>query len=186
VSTEKVKLWSHADLMGLRIIYWLRQRKTSDAGGEVPRTSMKAIRRALGRLRALDAQLGELDQPSLWVDESGDIQVKGPGGPETLAGQMVVADAINLIAPFSTKEGLRGPDLVRPRPELRIAPGRLSGSPHLVHTRLETRALYALDRDGLDASAIRMLYPYVTAKQLAEALDLERQLEANLAIRDAA
>jgi uncharacterized protein (DUF433 family)/DNA-binding transcriptional MerR regulator len=186
VSTEKVKLWSHADLMGLRIIYWLRQRKTSDAGAEVPRTSMRAIRRALGRLRELDAPLWELEQASVWVDGKGDIHVKGPGGPETLAGQMVVADAINLIAPFSTREGLSGPDLVRPRPELRIVPGRLSGSPHVVDTRLETRALYALDRDGLDSSAIRTLYPYVTAKQIAEALDLERQLEANLAIRDAA
>jgi DNA-binding transcriptional MerR regulator len=27
---------------------------------------------------------------------------------------------------------------------------RLSGSPHVVHTRLETLALDALDRDGLD------------------------------------
>jgi uncharacterized protein (DUF433 family) len=34
--------------------------------------------------------------------------------------------------------------------------------------------------------SIRALYPYVTEKQLDEALDLERQLEANLAIRDAA
>ena len=97
-----------------------------------------------------------------------------------------VADAIDLIAPFSTREGLRGPDLVRLRPELRIVSGRPSGSPHVVHTRLETRTLYTLSRDGLDCTAIRQLYPYVTEKQLAEALDLERQLEANLAIRDAA
>jgi DNA-binding transcriptional MerR regulator len=43
VSAEKVKLWSYADLMGLRIIYWLRQRKTDSAGAEIPRTSVKAI-----------------------------------------------------------------------------------------------------------------------------------------------
>jgi uncharacterized protein (DUF433 family) len=95
-------------------------------------------------------------------------------------------DAIDLIAPFTTQEGLRGPNLMAPRPQLRIVPGRLSGSPHVVHTRLETRALFALHRDGLAATAIHTLYPFVTETQLAEALDLERQLEANLAIRDAA
>jgi len=185
VSAERVKLWSYADLMGLRIIYWLRQRKTDAAGAEIPPTSMKVIRRALDRLRRLDAPLWD-DQASVWVDGRGNLHVRGPAGPETLAGQTLVADTINLIAPFSTREGLRGPDLVRPRPELRIVPGRLSGSPHVVHTRLETRALYALDRDGLDSAGIRALYPYVTETQLAQALDLEQQLEANLAIRIAA
>jgi hypothetical protein len=42
-----VKLWSYADLMGLRIIYWMRQQKTDAVGAEVPATSMNAIRRAL-------------------------------------------------------------------------------------------------------------------------------------------
>ena len=67
-----------------------------------------------------------------------------------------------------------------------MVPGRLSGSPHVVHTRLETLTLYALDRDGLDAASIRTLYPYVSEKQLEEALDLERQLAKNLSMRDAA
>jgi uncharacterized protein (DUF433 family) len=185
VSPERVKLWSYADLMGLRIIYWLRQRKTDARGAEIPPTSTKAIRRALDRLRELDEPLWDHDA-SVWVDGNGDLHLKGPAGPETLAGQTLVADAIDLIAPFSTREGLRGPDLARPRPELRIVPGRLSGSPHVVHTRLETRTLYALSRDGLDGPAIRALYPYVTENQLAEALDLEQQLEANLAIHVAA
>jgi uncharacterized protein (DUF433 family) len=67
-----------------------------------------------------------------------------------------------------------------PRPELRIVPGRLSGSPHVVHSRLETRALFALHRDGLVDAAIHTLYPYVSEEQLSQAIDLERQLEANL------
>ena len=107
-------------------------------------------------------------------------------GPETLAGQTLVRGTINLIAPFTTREGLHGPNLAVPRSELRIVPGRLSGSPHVVHTRLETRALFALRRDGLTDSAIRALYPYVSETQLAQALDLEEQLEANLAVSDAA
>ncbi len=180
VSVERVKLWSYADLMGLRIIYWLRQKKTGEAGAEIPATGMKAIRDALGRFREIGEPLWHPDEASIWVDATGELHVRGPGGPETLDGQLVYPDAINLIAPFSTREGLKGPDLARPRPELRIAPGKLSGSPHVVHTRLETRALRALERDGLGAAEILALYPFVTTGQLAEALDLEHQLEANL------
>jgi hypothetical protein len=93
VSAERVKLWSYADLMGLRIIYWLRQRKTDAAGAEIPPTSMKVIRRALDRLRKLDAPLWD-DQASVWVDGHGNLHVKGPAGPETLAGQTLVAEGI--------------------------------------------------------------------------------------------
>lgn len=84
------------------------------------------------------------------------------------------------IAPFSTADGIRGPDLLKPRPDLRIIPGRVSGSPHIVDTRLETRALAALTSDGFDVAAIHRLYPYVTASQIDQALDLETQLADNL------
>jgi uncharacterized protein (DUF433 family) len=147
---------------------------------------MKVIRRALAHLGKLEAPFGHDGQGSIWVDAGGELYVRSNAGPETVHGQAVMPGAIDLIAPFTTQEGLRGPNLVAPRPQLRIVPGRLSGSPHVVHTRLETRALFALDRDGLDASALRSLYPFLTDTQLAEALDLERQLEDNLAIRDAA
>lgn len=186
VSAERVKLWSYADLIGLRVIYWLRRRKTDEAGAEIPGTSMRAIRRALDRLRELGEPLWHPEQVTLWVDHDGELHVRGPAGPETPAGQLVLPDALNLIAPFTTKEGLRGPDLARPRPQLRIVPGKLSGSPHILRTRLETCALRALEEDGLSLTTIQDLYPFVTASQIAEALDLEHQLEANLAIRVAA
>jgi hypothetical protein len=51
-------------------------------------------------------------------------------------------------------EGLKGPDLVRPKPELRIVPGKLSGSPHVAGTRVETTAIAALAKDGLDTERI--------------------------------
>jgi len=186
VSAERVKLWSYADLMALRIIYWLRQRKTDEAGSEIPATSMQAIRRALARLRALGAPLWRAEGTSLWVDADGEVHVRGPAGFETRQGQLFLPGTLDLVAPFTTREGLRGPDLVRPRPALSIAPGKLSGSPHIAHTRLETRVLRALERDGLDIAAIQELYPCVAAPAIAEALDLERQLEGNLAIRIAA
>ena len=186
VSGERVKLWSYGDLVALRVVYWLRQRKTTDGGAHIPATSMKVIRRALGRLHKLDSPPGHDGHGSVWVDGQGELYLDNDAGPETVTGQAIMPDAIDLIAPFTTQEGLRGPNLASPRPQLRIAPGRLSGSPHVVHTRLETRALFALHRDGLDPDAIRTLYPYVSATQVGEAIDLERQLEANLAIRDVA
>jgi uncharacterized protein (DUF433 family) len=146
---------------------------------------MKAIRHALKKLGTLDEPLWHPDQASIWIDATGEVVVRGPGGPETLAGQTLMRGSINLIAPFETREGLRGPDLAMPRPQLRIAPGRLSGAPHVVKTRLETSAIFALERDGLSPATIKGLCPFLTESQIAEAIDLERQLEANLAVRAA-
>ncbi len=50
-------LWSYPDLMGLRMIYWLRQTKELGDGKTVPASSMPAVRRALGQLRELDLAL---------------------------------------------------------------------------------------------------------------------------------
>jgi uncharacterized protein (DUF433 family) len=171
--------------MGLRVIYWLRQKKTTSQGVEIPRTSMPTIRRALRELRALDLSIWDRNEPTVLVDVSGSLHLQHDEHVHTLAGQVVNNDIVDLIAPFATREGTQGPDLARPRPELRILPGKLSGSPHVVHTRLETRALAALRRDGFELSAIHKLYPYVSEHQISEALDLEKQLDANLLKRAA-
>lgn len=186
VSETRVKLWSFADLMALRVIYWLRQKKTDAAGAEIPATGMRAIRRALKRVRELDEPLWHPEKTSIWIDTAGEVVVRGPEGPETIEGQGLLADTVNLVAPFTTHEGLHGPDLARPRPQVRIVPGKLSGSPHIVGTRLETRALYAMVRDGIDVGTVAALYPFASREQIAEAIDLETQLADNLAIRVAA
>ena len=49
VSPTRVKLWSYADLMALRIVYWLRHPK-SKSGGEVPASPMTRVRGALAGL----------------------------------------------------------------------------------------------------------------------------------------
>lgn len=180
VSAKKVMLWSYADLMGLRVIYWLRQRKVTKLGVEVPRTSMPAVRRALKELRALDLSIWDRGRPALLVDADGQVHVKAGPGVHNLDRQVVRDELLDLIAPFTTAEGTRGPDLVTPRAELRIVPGKLSGSPHVAHTRLETRALAALAHDGFDVAGIQQLYPYVSTQQIDQALDLERQLDDNL------
>jgi uncharacterized protein (DUF433 family) len=91
-----------------------------------------------------------------------------------------------LIAPFPTKEGLEGPDLIQPKPELRIIPGKLSGSPHITDTRIETSALAALASEGVDEDGIVRLYPVLSRAQVGQALELEHQLAANLLVKLAA
>ena len=142
---------------------------------------MPAVRRALKALRELDLPLWQTEGPMLFVDGSGRIYMKKPDeNPQTLDGQLADQGLLDLVAPFSTSEGTRGPDLIKPRPELRIVPGKVSGSPHVVHTRLETRALAALSTEGFGVDGIHRLYPSVTLGQIEQALDLEKQLADNL------
>jgi uncharacterized protein (DUF433 family) len=183
ISAEKVKLWSFSDLMGLRIIYWLRQSKTSPDGAAVPRTAMPAVRRALQQLSELDLRLWSEDEgPAIAVDRGGQVVVLTEPDAEAAHRQRRLSsdDLLSVTAPFQTLEGLRGPDLHSPRPRLRIVPGKLGGSPHVAHTRLESQALGALASGGLPDAKIYQLYPRVDRTAIDDALDLERQLARNL------
>jgi uncharacterized protein (DUF433 family) len=182
VSPERVKLWSYSDLMALRTIYWLRQTKHDASGREIPRTAMRAVRRALSEIAALQLDLWNEDgAPGVAVDRSGGIVIEQDGRAQRPGGQSILdVDMLDLLAPFASHEGLQGPDLSAPRPRLRIVPGKLGGSPHVVHTRLESQALGALADSGLDQAKIYRLYPDVEPAAIEDALDLERQLARNL------
>jgi uncharacterized protein (DUF433 family) len=185
ISAQRIKLWSYPDLMGLRIIYWLRQVKHAPNGAAIPRTAMPAVRRALAQLAELDLRLwSEETGPNVQVDRSGNVFVASEPGPEAANRQRALktggADLLDVLDPFLSSEGSRGPNLLRPRPMLRIVPGKLGGSPHVVHTRLESQALGALATNGLSVNKIYRLYPAVEPQAIDDALDLERQLEQNL------
>jgi uncharacterized protein (DUF433 family) len=180
VSPEKVRLWSFADLMGLRIISWLRRGKTTKDGVEVAASTMPAVRRALAALDALELSVWTPGEGSpVVVSGDGAVYIQGPTGLEHVSGQIADRDLLQPIAPFDL-DGLRGPDLVRPRPTLRIIPGKLGGSPHVADTRVETRALASLRQDGMSVVRIAALYPHLTDEQIAEAIDLEDQLKWNM------
>jgi len=186
VSAEKVKLWSFADLMGLRTIAWLRRRKLSAAGYDIPHTTMPAVRRALRELDRLDLSLWTADTGStVLVDPNGDIVLRDQRELVRPVGrvgelQQVAPDFLDLMAPF-TGDGRDGPDLRRPRPRLRIVPGKLAGAPHIEKTRLETQAVHALALRGLDAERIARLYPFTDLEAIREAIDLETQLHRSAA-----
>ncbi len=186
ISARRVKLWSYADLMGLRIISWLRQPKSAPGGADVPRTTMQAVKRALSQLLELDLDLwSEETGPSVTVDRGGQILVLSKPDAEARDRQRVLTDEdhpefLSVIDPFSAIEGSRGPDLHSPRPQLRIVPGKLGGSPHVLHTRLESQAVGALATAGLVTASIYELYPDVARSAIDDALDLEGQLAKNL------
>lgn len=143
---------------------------------------MKAVRRALREIAALKLDLWSEDgAPRVAVDRSGGIVIEHNGSAQRPGGQSILdADMLDLLAPFASREGLHGPDLSIPRPRLRIVPGKLGGSPHVVHTRLESQALGALADSGLEQAKIYRLYPDVDRAAIEDALDLERQLAQNL------
>ena len=101
----------------------------------------------------------------------GDVVLDGSGQPALLP-----AEVLELTAPF-TDAGLAGPDLVRPRPHLRIVPSKVSGEPHLEHSRITTLTLAALAGRGYSVKRIAAMYDE-PEELVAEALDLERQLAA--------
>jgi uncharacterized protein (DUF433 family) len=171
--------------MGLRIIYWLRQTKTTPDGADVPRTSMPAVKRALGQLAELDLRLwSDESGPGVCVDRSGKVVLLSEPNLEGAHRQQRLdpgnEELLSVLDVFEASEGTRGPDLYAPRPSLRIVPGKLGGSPHITHTRLESQALGALAKSGLPTAKIYQLYPEVDETAIDDAIDLERQLARNL------
>ncbi len=177
ISSERTKLWSYADLMALRIIYWVRHPKD-----EVPASPMAEVRRALEQLASLGLDLwrGDRDDDAspLIVTRDGKLHVRAATYTMTSFGQgLLDGDQLDVLGPFDT-ESRQGPDLRRPRPHLRIIPGKLSGEPHLVSSRLTTQAVASLASRGFTVADISRLYPDESPEGLAEAVDLELQLAA--------
>src|SRR2546423_14903391 len=73
VSPTRTMLWSYADLIGLRIIHWLRRpKKAPDDERVIPATAMPAVRRALRGLAEPDMALWSEDGgPTVRVDRRG-------------------------------------------------------------------------------------------------------------------
>lgn len=184
VAETKVKLWSYADLLVLRLVDWLRHAKPDI---EVARVSVQKIRQQLDRVEGLGEHLLTRGL-EVWVDPEGRLLFQDQGGLYVALGdgfgQALFDAKVNLVRPFGVGD-MNGPDLARPRSTLRIVPGKLSGAPHVEATRIPTQMLAALSQRGLGPELIVELYPVLTEVNVAEALDLEVQLEQNLKARAA-
>lgn len=181
VSPSPPKRCSYADLMALRTVSWLRRPKGSDADrfGASP---MAEVRRALDRLAQLGLDIWSNDEAAgtspLLVDRAGRIlNAQDEVHPMEAAGQGRL-DRLDLLGPFHSDLG-GGPDLIRPRPHLRIVPGKVAGEPHIARSRLTTLTVAALAAEGYDAGQIADLYPDEDKLALQEAAELEQALTAH-------
>lgn len=182
ISETRLVLWSFADLIRLRVIYWLRQPKSLDDSRQIPKSSMIKIRRALRQLDRLGlGMFDEAGESRLVINTGGEVLIRRLSGIATELHGQTVLPIVTLLGPFNTVCGIKGPDLRMPRPELRIVPGKLSGEPHVLNTRLETSAIAALQRRGFTTEQLGELYPFANLAAIEQAIDLEDQLEANAA-----
>ncbi|MCY4067674.1 MAG: hypothetical protein OXE79_00995 [Acidimicrobiaceae bacterium] len=165
--------------MALRIVYWLRHPKQGRSN-QIAASPMPRVRKALAELefRGLDIwdDSGEQPDSPLRVDSAAKIWVMVDGVPEA-AGQQALPGVLDLLGPFEFG-GQQGPSLLRPRPNLRIIPGRVSGEPHLAGSRITTQVAAALYRRIVDTDKIASLYPGFDASFFEEAIDFERSLAA--------
>jgi uncharacterized protein (DUF433 family) len=178
VSPTRVKRWSFKNLLILRAIHWLRHPAPNPDGERFPTVPEPVVRATLAELAQADLEGLRDERLSVRVDRAGAVHVGlADDGGET--GSRRPLDSLDLIEPFECRGGSRGPDLVAPRPLLRIVPGKLGGAPHLLGTRLQTEALAAIYRQGMSRSSVYRLYPRFDPLAIDQALDLEDQLAQN-------
>lgn len=189
VSPVREKLWSYADLMGLRLVSWLRRAKELDGkavtelvqGPVIPGSPMRQVRQTLAYLVEHRIDLWHADEVAaspLLVDRGGKIWIRTPDGSITdnLGNRTLEIDegSLELLGPFDVS-GQRGPDLIAPRPMLRIVPLKVAGEPHVVDSRVTSRSLAALAERGFSPDELAHMYA-LDKRAIKEALDLERQL----------
>lgn len=180
VSPVEIRLWSLTDILVLRLFYWLRRRDKLDAKElPIPRTKMPQVRAAATRILANELSPGST---RVFVDAKGNIVLRDDVRLETVAGQQQLGEGLALLHEYRVDEerGVVGPDLVRPRPMLRIIPGKLAGEPHVRDTRVQTTMLDAMIERGYRPTDVVDLYPFLTLEAVEEARSLEQQLRRNL------
>lgn len=183
ISPVQEKLWSYADLMALRIVAWLRRPKQSDDGVVLRASPMGRVRQALTLLEREDVDIwhthAEFGHGSpLVVDRSGAIFVWLKDGFRDLQGNAALPadDHFGLTGPFDLS-GMRGPDLIAPRPHLRIVPDKVAGEVHVADTRLTSLTLAAMVSRGFAREEVAEMYGLET-EVVVEAVDLEADLSA--------
>jgi len=168
----RVRLWSWFDLLSLRTIDWLRHHK---GAGEPPRVSMQKIRQSLLELEkrgipherwhklAAVSRGGEL-----FFEFADERAVRAAPGQ-----QGGWPSFLYLVHPYQ-----HAPDLLEPRPLLRIIPGKLHGEPHLLDTRIPSATIFSLAQMGYTITQIQEMYPESSPEAIRQAVDLERSLHA--------
>ncbi len=165
----RTRLWSWLDLLALRAIDWFRKQK---GPAEPTRVSIRRLREAIKELEKLNIPRSRLHD-FLAVSDSGLLCIELPGLTfRADPGRQILArEVLNVTKPYGS-----GPDLLVPRPQLRILPGKLHGEPHLLDTRISSATVFLLFKDGYQIERIQAMYPDATLEALRDAIDLEQSL----------
>lgn len=105
------------------------------------------------------------------------LRTDAPVLVEPLTGQRR-HEQLNVLGEVRLANMMVGPDLIRPRPALRIVPGKLAGEPHVEGTRITSRMIAGLAGRGFDVERILKLYPRLTRAAAEQAVDLEESVRA--------
>jgi uncharacterized protein (DUF433 family) len=186
LSRSRPKLWTYTDVVGLRIIYWLRRNKP-----EADRSTMKSVRRALAGIERVGEELGS-PSTRVAVNRLGNVFISHAASDERAAewveaitgmaqSQANLWGAFDPLVEYDSDAGPVGPDLREPRPLLRIIPGKLGGEPHIDGTRIGSLTIAGLVDEGWSLSNVVALYPGLTTDAVEQCIDLERQLARNAA-----
>lgn len=168
----RTRLWSWSDLLALRALDWFRKGDTSRAKARIVE-----IRQALNALEHSGYSREDLSHILAISAEDGKLYLQLPGKivRANSGRQIALEQVLDLVAPYKN-----GPDLLRPRPLLRIIPGKLHGEPHIVGTRIPTLTIGALGKAGYTVEQISRMYPDAPLGALREAIDFERSLIPSL------
>lgn len=164
----RTRLWSWGDLLAVRAIHWFRH--TGECAGvedeeRLPLRSvpMSRIREMLNHPEATGYSREQLHQ-LVAVSSAGELFFVF-GDDQVIradrSGQAALPRMMTLVRPYCG-----APDLLEPRPSLRIIAGQLDGEPHVKGTRISTAVLYRLHRMGYSDAAIREMYPDVSERAL--------------------
>lgn len=163
----------------------LRHPKETD-GVRVRASTMDEVRATLAFVAdaGIDLWASDANASRLRVDRTGKIWVQLESGEfvdhEQVSTLELEADYLELLAPFSTG-GQRGPDLLQPRPRLRIVPLKVAGEPHVQGSRITTQTIAASRHCGFDEDTIAGMYSIERAS-VEQAVDLENQLSSSVGV----
>jgi uncharacterized protein (DUF433 family)/DNA-binding transcriptional MerR regulator len=163
-------LYSWADVVALRSIVYLRQEK-----------SLPRIRRAVGLLRAVEADEWEHLARYTLISTKASILVRTPSGelldlehqPATVVSEVLMRD---VLAAFTTRDGRDVPALENPRRLLTVNPRVLAGYPVIAGTRVPFDIVAGLAEDGVPAAEIVEMYPSVDPASVADARAFAEQV----------
>jgi uncharacterized protein (DUF433 family)/DNA-binding transcriptional MerR regulator len=164
----RTRLWSWADLLTLRAIDWFR--KGQGTGKRVP---IRIIGQALDELLKQGMSREELSRV-VAVSDDGRLYFRLDHRPVRAdpGQQAAFTNVLHLVQPYEL-----APNLLEPRPLLRIIPGKLHGEPHILDTRIPSATINALYEAGYDVDTLQQMYPDASSAALHEAIEFERSLQ---------